>query len=82
MQAFYAEFSLSALCTGADLGGGCGGVHPPSPEMTCGFLKQLVFCIEICLRHQLVTPLLSGALLPKKNPGSAPAFRVTKRSPN
>ena len=26
--------------TGADLGGGC----PPPPEMTCGFLIQLVFC--------------------------------------
>ena len=29
--------------TGADLGGGCRGcAHPP--EMTCGFLIQLVFC--------------------------------------
>ena len=27
--------------TGADLGGGC---PPPLPEMTCGFLIQLVFC--------------------------------------
>ena len=51
------------------------GVRPPSPEMTCGFPIQLVFCIKICLRHQLVTPFLSGAILPKKNPGSAPAFR-------
>ena len=31
--------------TGADLGGGCrGGAPPPSPEMSCGFLIQLVFC--------------------------------------
>ena len=31
----------------ADLGGGCRGCAPPSPpppEMTCGFLIQLVFC--------------------------------------
>ena len=30
--------------TGADLGGGCRGCTPPPPEMTCGFLIQLVFC--------------------------------------
>ena len=32
--------------TGADLGEGAGGAHPflPSPEMTFGFLIQLVFC--------------------------------------
>ena len=29
--------------TGADLGGGCRGCAP-SPEVTCGFLIQLVFC--------------------------------------
>ena len=30
---------------GVDLGGGCRGcTHPPPPEMTCGFLIQLVFC--------------------------------------
>ena len=29
--------------SGADLGGGCRGCTPP-PEMTCGFLIQLVFC--------------------------------------
>ena len=28
----------------ADLGGGCRGALPPPPEMTCGFLIQLVFC--------------------------------------
>ena len=28
---------------GADLGGGCRGCAPP-PEMTCGFLIQLLFC--------------------------------------
>ena len=32
--------------TEADLGGGCRGCVPPPhlPEMTCGFLMQLVFC--------------------------------------
>ena len=56
-------------------GGGCRGCAPhPPPEMTCGFLIQLVFCIKICLRHQSVTPFLSGTLPAKKNPGSAPAL--------
>ena len=41
---------------------------PPPSEMTCGFLIQLVMS-----GHQLVEPLLSGALPPKKNPGYAPA---------
>ena len=31
---------------GADLGGGCPVGAPPPPEMTCGFLIQLVFCIK------------------------------------
>ena len=29
---------------GADLGGGYRGCSPPLPEITCGFLIQLVFC--------------------------------------
>ena len=33
----------SRQLTGADLGGGCRGCAP-SPEMTYGFLIQLVFC--------------------------------------
>ena len=33
---------------GADLGGCAWGVHPPPPEMTCGFLLQLVFSEKIC----------------------------------
>ena len=40
----------------------------PPPEMTCGFLIELVFTSG----HQSVMPFLSGALPPKKNPGSAP----------
>ena len=57
-----------AFCdTGADLRGGCRGCPPP-PEMTCSFLIQLVFTSG----HQSVTPFLSGAPPPEKNPGSAP----------
>ena len=33
-----------------------------------------VFDVIICLRHQSVTPFLSGALPPKKNPESAPGI--------
>ena len=59
----------------ADLGGGCRGCAPPTPppEMTCGFLIQLVF-------HQKKTMWFIGVEVeqetsappPKKNPGSAP----------
>ena len=37
-------FYISIVFTGADLGGGCRGCAHPLPEMTCGFLIQLVFC--------------------------------------
>ena len=53
-------------------GEGCTGCVPPSPEMTCGFVIQLVFTSS----HQSVTPLLSGATLPNKNPGSAPVMHT------
>ena len=57
--------------------GECNPPPLPPPGMTCGFLIKLVFCIfvfafKICLLHQSVTPFLSGAPAPKKNPGSAP----------
>ena len=41
---------------------------PPPPQMTCGFLIQLVFCKKrtICGLLVLVTPFLNGAPLPKK----------------
>ena len=38
------------------------GVRPPPPEMTCGFLIQLVFTSD----HQSVTPFLSDAPPPNK----------------
>ena len=60
--------------TGADLGGGSRGFAPPLPEMTCGFLIQLVFCkkktmwfISVEVQQETSAPP------PKKNPGSAPA---------
>ena len=60
---------------GADLGEGAGGAHPPPPEMTCGFLIQLVFCkkktmwfIGVEVEQETRAPP------PKKNPGSAPAM--------
>ncbi len=55
---------------GADLGEDAGGAHtppPPFPEMTCGFLTQLVFCKKSQFLHSLVMhPLL------RKIPGPAP----------
>ena len=66
-QVYSPEFELNT--PGADLGGGCRGCAP-LPEMTYGFLIQLVFCKK-CGLSVLVTPFLSGAPPPKKNPGSA-----------
>ena len=66
----------SLLFAGADLGGGCRGCAPlpPPPEMTCGFLIQLVFCkkkktmwfIGVEVEQETSAPP------PKKNLGSAP----------
>ena len=48
-----------SLIRGGSRGRVQGGSHPPpsppNPEMTCGFLIQLVFCIKICLRHHAVS---------------------------
>ena len=38
------EIDVRRYATGADPGGGCRGCAPPPPDMTCGFLIQLVFC--------------------------------------
>ena len=58
--------------SGADLGGGCRGcAPPPPPEMTCGFLIQLVFCQTMWFIGVEVEQEKS-APPPKKNPGSAP----------
>ena len=59
------------LITGADLGEGAGGAHPLPPEMTCGFLIQLVFrkkklCGLLVLKcsKRRVHPLLKKILDP------------------
>ena len=58
---------------GADLGGGCRGCVPPPPEMTCGFLIQLVFCEKKTMWFIGVeVEQETGAPPPKKSPGSAP----------
>ena len=51
---------------------------PPPPEMTCGFLIQLVFCkkktmwfIGVEVQQETSAPP------PKKNPGSAPVVYLT-----
>ena len=59
--------------SGADRGGGCRGCAP-LPEMTCGFLIQLVFCkkkktmwfIGFEVEQETSAPP------PRKDPGSAP----------
>ena len=40
------------------------------------FRNFTVFAFKICLRHRSVMPSLSGAPPPKKNPGSAPGYRL------
>ena len=46
---------------------------PPSLEMTCGFLIQLVFCKKKTMRFIGVeVEQETSAPPPKKNPGSAP----------
>ena len=50
LKQYYTEYQQIKLVNsplyGTDLGEGCRGCvpPPPSPEMTCGFLMQLVFC--------------------------------------
>ena len=64
------EYSwLSCIeASGADVGGGCRGAHPPPPWDESFF----VFTFKICLSHRSVTSFLRGAPPPKKKPGSAP----------
>ena len=59
---------------GGSRGKGAGGAPPPTPEMTCSFLIQVVFCekkktmwfIGVEVEQETSAPP------PKKNPGSAP----------
>ena len=72
---------IATQISGADLGGGCRGCAPPlPPEMTCGFLIQLVFCKKktmwfIAVEVQQET----SAPPPKKNPGSTPESEEIRR---
>ena len=69
------EPGLEPGLPGADLGGGCRGCAPPPPfpEMTCGFLIQLVFCTKKTMWFIGVeVEQETSAPPPKKNPGSAP----------
>ena len=72
------EQSKDVHVPGADLGGGCRGcATPPPPEMTCGFLIQLVFCKKKTMWFIGVeVEQETSAPPPKKNPGSAPVFVV------
>ena len=70
----------SSTCSGADLGGGCRGCAPLPPEMTCGFLIQLVYppkktmwFIGVEVEQETSAPP------PKKNPGSAPVAILSFR---
>ena len=64
--------ATSYLYAGADLGGGCRGCAPP-PDMTCGFLIQLVFLKKKTMWFIGVeVEQETSAPHPKKNPGSAP----------
>ena len=62
---------------GADLGGGCRGCAP-LPEMTCGFLIQLVFCKKKNKKTMwfigFEVEQETSAPPPKKDPGSAPVM--------
>ena len=48
------------------------GVRTPPPEMTCGFLIQLVFCEKKKTMWCIGVEVETSAPPPKRNPGSAP----------
>ena len=77
----YTGADLGGGCRGCGGGGGGGGgggpggrtPPPPTPEMTCGFLIQLVFCKKKAMWFNGVeVEEETSAPHPKKNPGSAP----------
>ena len=49
-------------------------MRTPPPEMTCGFLIQLVFCKKKMWFIGVEVEQETSAPPPKKNPGSAPVF--------
>ena len=53
------------------------GVRTPPPQMTCGFLIQLVFCKKKTMWFIGVeVEQETSAPPPKKNPGSAPELYI------
>ena len=74
--------SNGVLCRGGSRGRVQGMRTPLPPEMTCGFLKQLVFCkkkktmwfIGVEVEQETSAPP------PKKNPGSAPVMHMHPRA--
>ena len=73
--------------TRADLWRGCRGCTPPlPPEMTCGFLIQLVFCKKKKPTTKKKTMWFIGVEVeretrappPKKSPGSAPEAELPR----
>ena len=74
-HSFSRKTVLAFTHQGRIYGKGRGGAHPPPPEMTCGFLIQLVLCqkkktmwfIGVEVEQETSAPPL------KKNRGSAPA---------
>ena len=53
---------------------------PPSPEMTCGFLIQLVFFKKTMWFISVEVEQETSAPPPKKNPGSAPGWSASSSS--
>ena len=54
-------------------------MRTPPPEMTCGFLIQLVFCKKKTMWFIGVeVEQETSAPPPKKNPGSAPVMQLGK----
>ena len=77
------NIALTLGYLGTDLGGGCRGCASPPPEMTCGFLIQLVFYkkkkktmwfIGVEVEQETSAPP------PKKHPGTAPVILTQLRT--
>ena len=70
---FLSDVFVAVAVVVACLGGGCRGCAP-LPEMTCGFLIQLVFCKKKNTRRftGFEVEQETSAPPPKKDPGSAP----------
>ena len=80
------NLALTLGYPGADLGGGCRGCapHPPPPEMTCGFLIQLVFCKKKNKKTMwfigVEVEQETNATPPKKNPGTGTVILTQLRT--